>query len=244
MVAVDKWMEDLICGNLAKETSREVLGEILQLCWAIWKARNNYVFNSQPLNPEEVIDQASRANKDYLLAVCTKHNNSAPPRQVEVMKWEPPPSSFIKINTDGAFTSSRSLAAFGIIARDSGGSAQWWRSGKVLVDSALSIEAWALRIACSAAVEDNLECVIFESDCKNLVSYVVNDQAECPWAISAIVEDIKSWAKNREWIFKWCRRATNSAAHWIATNSKSRSLHCFTGCIPPDLETILSRDLS
>lgn len=62
-------MEDLLCGDLVKETSSEMVGEIFQLCWAIWKARNLFVFSSKPPNPEAVIDQAKKASNDYLQAV-------------------------------------------------------------------------------------------------------------------------------------------------------------------------------
>lgn len=64
--AADRWMEDLflvICGELAKETSREDIGAIFQFCWSIWKARNNFVFNKKlPINPEEVIEHVAKAN--------------------------------------------------------------------------------------------------------------------------------------------------------------------------------------
>lgn len=47
IVLVDWWMEDRLCGELAKVTSRQDTGEILQICWAIWRARNNFVFNNK-----------------------------------------------------------------------------------------------------------------------------------------------------------------------------------------------------
>lgn len=64
----------------------------MQICWAIWKAYNSYVFNNKIPNPEDVIDQAQRASKDFLEAVCSGVSRS-PPRLVVPMKWEPPPHS-------------------------------------------------------------------------------------------------------------------------------------------------------
>lgn len=241
--AVDKWMESLICGDLAKETSREDLGEIFQLCWAIWKARNNWIFNNKTPNPEEVIEQAARANSDYLAAMFVNVANSNPLAVVH-HKWEPPPIACVKINSDGAFHSSRSWAAFGVIARDNGGSAQWWHFGKIRVSSALAIEAWALRIACAMAHEKEIVRAIFETDCKNLIDYVNGDILNCPWEILSVVEDIHSWASNRSWSFNWCKRSCNSAAHWIASNCLDHRAFLPLGCIPPKLESILSSDLS
>ncbi|KAI8548734.1 hypothetical protein RHMOL_Rhmol07G0296400 [Rhododendron molle] len=68
----------------------------------------------------------------------------------------------LKFNCDGAYTSSCSKAAFGHIAKDSGGLAQFWQVGRVSVSSAISTEAWALRIACIAAMEKGHAKVVFE----------------------------------------------------------------------------------
>lgn len=40
IVSVDRWAVEILCGSLAKELTVELIGSILQLCWAIWKARN------------------------------------------------------------------------------------------------------------------------------------------------------------------------------------------------------------
>lgn len=242
IVAADRWMEDLLCGSLAKETTPEVVGAIFQLCWAIWKARNNCIFNGNLPNPEDTILKASLANKDYLQAVFsdTKEVSARPSRE---SRWSPPPPSVIKFNSDGAYSSSRSAAAFGIIARDSSGSAQLWRFGRVVASSAIFIEAWALRIACGVAMESNFGEVICESDCKLLIDYLNSSSAICPWEIYAIVEDIKAWASSRNWSFVWCCREKNRAAQWLASNSLSRRIPFHTGCIPPGLAILLARDL-
>ncbi|XP_058208190.1 uncharacterized protein LOC131321203 [Rhododendron vialii] len=140
IVAVDKWLEDLLCGCLSKESEREDVGLIFQICWAIWKDRNRCVFNDKNPRPEVVIEQARGANVDYLQTVCDKMQMDSTIRS-RVERWSLPPPSVLKINCDGVFKSSCSLAAFGIIARDSGGSAHDWRSGRVMVSSALMIEA-------------------------------------------------------------------------------------------------------
>ncbi|XP_058203111.1 uncharacterized protein LOC131317591 [Rhododendron vialii] len=164
---------------MAKETSSEVVGEIFQLRWAIWKARNLFVFNSKSPSPEEVIDQAKRANADYLKAIYDGLSSGTFPLPTNVrdVRWEPPPPSYVKFNVDGAFKPSCSLAAFGIIARD-----------------CVAIETWALRIACVTAMEQGFSDVIFETDCKNLVRYVSNPESECPWQIETIIGDIRKWA--------------------------------------------------
>lgn len=120
------------------------------------------MFNNRLVNPKEVIEQALMANRDYLAAVCVEVGR-VPSRQIGSSKWEAPPHSCFKINSDGAFNSSRGLAAFGVIARYSGGSAHWWHFGRVRVSSAIAIEAWALRIAYAWAEERNINGAIPES---------------------------------------------------------------------------------
>ncbi|XP_058198434.1 uncharacterized protein LOC131313954 [Rhododendron vialii] len=137
----------------------------------MWKARNNFVFRGKTPNPEEVIEQASKGNSDYLSAIFSSRSK-APTKVAQVEKWLAPPPSTFKINCDGAYKSSSSLAAFGIIARDHGGLAQVWRCGRVKVSPVLAIETWTLRIACSLLMEYNYPSVIFKLDCKNLIDSI------------------------------------------------------------------------
>ncbi|KAI8553498.1 hypothetical protein RHMOL_Rhmol05G0020400 [Rhododendron molle] len=60
---------------------------------------------------------------------------------------------------------------------------------------------------------------------------------------TVMVEDIKSSAASRQWSFAWCNREKNGATHWIATNCLSRKLLSFTGCIPPQLDLILAKEV-
>ncbi|XP_058185053.1 uncharacterized protein LOC131302422 isoform X2 [Rhododendron vialii] len=94
-------MEELLGGNLAKETSLEDVAAIFQVCWAIWKARNSFFFAGKFPNPGQVIENAKIACSDYLVAMFRglKVNFPKPARDC---KWVPPPSSVNKFNCDGA----------------------------------------------------------------------------------------------------------------------------------------------
>lgn len=241
IVSVDKWVEDLLCGDLAKVTNQEQVGFIFQVCWAIWKTRNDYVFNGVLPNPERTVDRAKLANSDYLMAVYNGPRK-IPEKVNREKKWIPPPPSSIKFNCDGAFSSSRSSAAFGCLARDSGGGIQCYRAGRIVASSALATEAWALRIACGMAVDLNLSSAVFESDCKELVDCINNKINRPPWEIKAMVEDIKQWAQQRNWKISWVCREQNAAAHWLATHALDRSFICNPNCIPTGLSRLLMKD--
>lgn len=157
------------------------------------------------------------------------------------LSWVPPPSHLIKFNCDGAFNPSRSFAAFGVIARVSGGSAHCWRVGRVPASSAIHIEAWALRIACATAMEMELSEAIFESDCLELVNAVTDSKNSGAWEISTLIEDIKEWAKVRCWSFVWCVREQNKAAHCLADLCLRKNLVYHSGCISPEVGILLGK---
>lgn len=120
-------------------------------------------------NPENVLSKANLANADYLDAVFSgvKSATFIPTRNHSRSGgWNPPHLPVFKVNCDGAYSSSRSLATFGIVVRDSDGIAQLCHCGKAKVSSAVAIEAWALRIACGMVLELDFPEVIFETDCK------------------------------------------------------------------------------
>lgn len=90
-------------------------------------------------------------------------------------------------------------------------------------------------------MEYNFPSVIFESDCKILIEMISGSSSLGCWEIQAIVEDIKSWARDRQWSFVWGNRSKNKAAHWIATSCLDRKITSSTGCILPELKTILCK---
>lgn len=240
---VDKWVEEILCGSLAKEAEPEVVSLLFQTCWAIWKTRNDSIFNGVLPCPERTVVMASLANSDYLQAVFqdakdTKKCSKTP----RVGRWHPPLGSVIKFNCDGAFLSSHSKAAFGFLARDSGGLALFWRSGKVIASSALFTEAWALRIACGMAMDMGIRAAMFESDYKEVIACLTKKNYQCPSEIAVLVDDMKCWAAQKEWSFSWVYRDQNRVAHWLATNSLARNFVLNLGCILPGMEGLLAKD--
>lgn len=243
IVSADKWMEDILHGGLAKETNDVQVGFIFQVCWAIWKGRNNYVFNGVVPCPKKTTEVAKNANSDYLRAVFTVPRTYEKGANIErTGKWNPPAIGFIKFNCDGAFSSSRSIAAFGFLARDSGGSALFWRSGRIVASSAMVTEAWALRIACGTAVDRGINDACFESDCRVVIESINHPERQGPWEISAIIEDVKYWAAQKNWTFSWTCREKNKAAHWLAKSSVQSIVINLSGCIPIGLLNLVEKD--
>lgn len=195
-------MEDLLCGSLAKETTPEVVGAIFQLCWAIGK-QGMAAF----LMVISQIQMVQSWRLVWLIRTIYRHCSWTPRKFWLGQAGSPSGPIFLPLLLSNsilrAYSSSRSVAAFGIKARDSSGSAQLWHFGRVVASSAFFIEAWALRIACRVAIESNFGEVILESDCKWLVDCLNSSSTICLWEIYAIVEDVKAWASLRSWSFVW-----------------------------------------
>ncbi|XP_058208153.1 uncharacterized protein LOC131321162 [Rhododendron vialii] len=225
-------------------TAPKICHFMWKICWTIWKARNSFVFSGKYPNPSDVIEKAKAACRDYLAALFKCPNIINPPKASRASHWSAPPPDVVKFNSDGAFKSFRSLAAFGVIARDCGGSALVWRMGKIVAHSAIVIEAWALRIACSTAVEMDYNEVIFESNCQALINCFKDGKPPCPWEIRTIVDDIRSWAKTRKWSFVWCSRDINTVAHGLAAFCADRFFVFQAGCLPPAVEVLVSKDVN
>ncbi|XP_058211826.1 uncharacterized protein LOC131324012 [Rhododendron vialii] len=59
-----------------------------------------------------------------------------------------------------------------------------------------------------------------------------------------MVEDIKTWAKGKNWsFFIWTDRMKNKAAHWLASYSINSCSSVWLGCIPPEFDSVLCKDL-
>lgn len=85
-----------------------------------------------------------------------------------VPKWQHPPTKFWKFNCDVAFHLSDKRAAFGIMVPYSNGSVVEVNYGRIKVSSALAVETWAIRVACSMAKAEVWKEFILESDCQQM----------------------------------------------------------------------------
>lgn len=223
----------------------EKLGIIAQLCWAIWKQRNDRIFSNTHPDPIRLIRQALRVHGEFLAAAYSKAN--VPERTIEDRNdqtWQRPPNDRWKFNCDGAYNPSDKSAAFAVLVRNSDGAVVDINHGRIKVSSALAAEAWAVRIAVAMAVAWGKKEAIIESDCKVLVDLLQPDHANTNWTIQAIIDDIVSLSVNANFVFSWCNRKVNSCAHWIASNSRIGLLSFISPCnIPSKLCSLIRMDI-
>nr|GME04994.1 uncharacterized protein LOC109155154 [Ipomoea batatas] len=89
---------------------------LLTICWKIWGARNQKLWNNIATNPNTIADDANA----FLTAWRSFHPlPRTRARHDIVAKWEKPPSGWLKVNTDAATASQDLKVGLGFIIRDS-----------------------------------------------------------------------------------------------------------------------------
>nr|XP_040251745.1 uncharacterized protein LOC120968817 [Aegilops tauschii subsp. strangulata] len=139
--------------------------QVTTLLWCIWTARNK--FNAGESAPTA---DAVAANCSLHILQFTEHlkdgNQTKTNRRC---RWSPPPSDFIKINFDGAYSGNTREGGWGFCARTEEGSV--WDAGigrLTHLSDALQAEAVACLQAIQFARDAGMSRVIFETDSTNL----------------------------------------------------------------------------
>nr|GEU55963.1 putative harbinger transposase-derived nuclease domain-containing protein [Tanacetum cinerariifolium] len=105
--------------------------------------------------------------------------------------------------------------AVGVIARDFRGSILLCSGEIWCASDPLMAKFLAIRSACHLAISQGWQNAIIESDSKLAVSFA-SSEADPPWIVAAIIDDIKLWASQLTHFFSWVNRDCNLAAHQVA----------------------------
>uniref|UniRef100_A0A7C9EA03 RNase H type-1 domain-containing protein n=1 Tax=Opuntia streptacantha TaxID=393608 RepID=A0A7C9EA03_OPUST len=100
------------------------MGLFLSMMWALWMYRNKVVVGGEEPVVDIIVEGFLRLLRDYRLYTKEVHAPSPLPSTFSFEKWQPPPSGWIKINTDAAIIKGVGTG-LGWVARDC--------EGKVLV---------------------------------------------------------------------------------------------------------------
>ncbi|XP_057425555.1 uncharacterized protein LOC130718917 [Lotus japonicus] len=239
------WLEAKLSQLSNLESGSEQLISYLGfLLWGVWKMRNNGTFRGERPNPVLCLNLAVEASKEFLLETTTEflpisggHVNRG------IRHWTRPPLGFLKCNTDAGFLRVGNKAAGGYIFKDDKGCFVWGNHRQLHAASALAAEALILREAVFAAMNLNMDRVVFEADNLGLIE-ACREQRE-KGEILAIVKDIRKCKLDfPNWIFSWTRREGNECAHVLARLALCRSIppH-WCAHLPQELSTTINRDM-
>ncbi|GJY66125.1 ribonuclease H protein [Tanacetum coccineum] len=95
----------------------------------------------------------------------------------------------------------------------------------------------------STAISQGWQNATIESDSKLAVSFA-SSEADPPWAVDAIVDDIKLWASQLALSFLWVNRNCNLAAHHVAKVAFSSHVNfVWDVTFPVEITSIARRDI-
>ncbi|KAI3425507.1 Methenyltetrahydrofolate cyclohydrolase [Psidium guajava] len=229
---------------------------LAELLWAIWKARNSWVFQNRAPRPCTIVDEAisscesyHRWNKEDLSR--SEKLNPLPDR------FCLPQRGYLKLSVDASWCSESGEAAVAGILQNSFGLMESGFVRKLHARSAGAAEAFAVRdglkflekVRCigiaadlgKSTKEDLL--VQMESDCLPTVRWVLG-QEDSPWDVHEIIIDSKFLLNRMKWVsLAHCPRKANQAADWVAKAHRSNSLNPNWLLKPPlHLCTLLNLD--
>ena len=87
------------------------------LCWNLWLARNDRIFNNQSRSQQGFVHSSVNAATEYYFLVGPVHHSRV--KIPQFIQWQFPPNPFIKLNTDGSAIGNPRLARAGGLLRNS-----------------------------------------------------------------------------------------------------------------------------
>ncbi|XP_074299687.1 uncharacterized protein LOC141630836 [Silene latifolia] len=211
-------------------------------CWAIWEARNGWVFENKGVDVTRVAKRVRSLLREMQEESSGGESNTQV--AVGVERLEKPMEGFMKLNIDAGVKEGWG-AGFGVVCRGSVGVVKWRVSERrrEVMEPRLA-EAEAMLIGVTEARKRGLTKVVFESDCKVLIE-ALKKQEKGRSDFHLIIEDILSFCDDfllTHWSF--VSRKLNSVAHELAHLS---SLHpgrrCWGNILRPPADLCAVSDL-
>ncbi|XP_043705219.1 uncharacterized protein LOC122655032 [Telopea speciosissima] len=128
----------------SKKGKAEVLSLFAFICWHLWLACNDLVFNQRVRSPIEVFNRAHQAHFRILQ------------RESSSFSADSPPLGYLKLNCDASYIPSSGSGGFGIVIRNHEGAPIMAYSEPFKASSSLMAEALALRAGMCAILDANL----------------------------------------------------------------------------------------
>ncbi|XP_031115793.1 uncharacterized protein LOC116019649 [Ipomoea triloba] len=239
---LDTWIADMWLS-----LPKDVIIQVIVICWAAWENRNNMVFNQHCMNPKTMVATALMYYNDWLrIRSATTSSILSQNSVVWSKKWQPPMHNFLKVNVDVALDFTRKRMGFGWVVRGEGGvvNAMGWRVEEG-VFSVHEAEAVGVREVLSWVKQKGWSRVIVETDAQVVSKAVYDGGRSGPFGL--IIEDIRSILHHLDLVVvHFVKRDANMLAHAIAKSSLDDScidVVDYFDCIPRFISCIARLDL-
>uniref|UniRef100_A0A803QGE0 Reverse transcriptase domain-containing protein n=1 Tax=Cannabis sativa TaxID=3483 RepID=A0A803QGE0_CANSA len=238
-----EWLQDLM-----GRVDEIKVAQAGTLCWAIWKARNELVWDQKNRYVEDVVQFALRSLDQWRKAQLNENYPSLNPQFFNKGDelWTKPVTNEIKLNVDAAIFDSSSRFGIGFVVRNSVAEllsvVGLYRPGKP--DPAVA-EAMGIREALSWLKDKSFNQASVESD--SLISVqAIHSSVVMYSGFGLIIQDCKSLLESLNNVsLRFVKRSANRAAHVVARQSRLFADRMFTkDVIPSELEVVLLSDCS
>ncbi|XP_026410899.1 uncharacterized protein LOC113306140 [Papaver somniferum] len=208
--------KQIIAGWLAEKGNYEAFKMGSCVMWAMWKNRNDKVFNGKNNSIQSIIREAiywfhyssSMLPEDELQAHITTLRKAAG-------KWKPPEDNWIKLNVDVAFDNYK--AGWAVVARDSATSFKGCGTNSHEVLSPIEAETRVVLLATDFTVISRLQRVIIESDAEEVIKILNEEKGYIPWILRELIYQIRAKARKvTEVKFVFNKRDWNVVSHTLA----------------------------
>nr|XP_027071629.1 uncharacterized protein LOC113696407 [Coffea arabica] len=226
----------------AKNKLMKLLYQILPslICWHLWKARNVAVWEGKVLSAIQVhgfilsdlCDILQMHFKDMGVGRYSWHRlhislmGWKKEMRVTLVRWLPPASTLLKLNTDGCSLGNPGRSGGGGILRDSAGFFRLGFAGYWGETTSLHSELKALLFGVKLCVTQGFCCLHLESDSILLVQ-MVTGVGRCPWALQRELDELLAF-QNAFQAVSHCYRQANVPADRlskIGTDTRSTVIY-------------------
>ncbi|KAI5321893.1 Hypothetical predicted protein [Prunus dulcis] len=161
-----RWLSSLGCST--PKFDLDLLSKALLICWQIWEARNNMLFQGSKLHPACCIHVVATVGLNYWQLNSSVQKEKDIPM---VIKWHPPSTGWIKVNFDGSLMNSQASTGFVILNCD--GNVLLAGSNNIGENSINAVESVALRDGLVAAIERDWDQIMVEGDSKLVIDSIL-----------------------------------------------------------------------
>ncbi|XP_019197196.1 PREDICTED: uncharacterized protein LOC109191080 [Ipomoea nil] len=205
---------------------------LLMLCWKLWTARNDKVWNGSLPSPSTLVEGSRRYLANWT-NIVREDTATSIAKNSSVHKWDKPSSGFYKLNTDVAVSTLNRSMGFGWVLRNDTGQfvAAECIPGKG-VFTPKEAEAMAIREALSWIKREGITHLQIESDALEIIQSLKQNDEDS--SCDLILLDIKDLLRSIHHVaISYVSRTANVVAHSLAREACSMSVRQEWISVPP-----------
>ncbi|XP_062014340.1 uncharacterized protein LOC133730842 [Rosa rugosa] len=216
----------------ALHLKKELFAKLLMIFWALWKNRNDLLWNGTKKSADALVLSSLAWLEDYTKAQLVEKSSHSKPRKT----WTPATSGIQKLNVDGSFIPNTTLGGVGGVLRDGAGQFHAAFAKPIPnVASARQVELRAVEAGLNLVATLQLSTVVIETDCMDVISSIGDMQSTYVHE-EGLIDNIRQVLHQRPHIFlQYAPRACNRVAHRLANLAYEDSNSYVWIVQPPDL---------